>query len=85
MLNQTFGEMIFAPETESLSEFPSPESLKNRVLVSTKPPKEYLESKSSIQEHNGSQKGKESDEEKAWGKEVPAIKDESPSSQKVIY
>lgn len=85
MLNQTFGEMIFAPETESVSEFPSPESLKNRVIVSTKPPKENLESKSSIEVQNRSQKEKDSTEEKEWGEELPAIRSELPSSKKVIH
>ncbi|XP_047270765.1 phosphoinositide phospholipase C 2 isoform X1 [Capsicum annuum] len=44
MITQTFGDMLFAP-SECLKELPSPESLKKRVLISTKPPKEYLLSK----------------------------------------
>lgn len=40
----TFGTDLFYPENvEELKEFPSPESLKGRILISTKPPKEYLE------------------------------------------
>ncbi|KAI4370538.1 hypothetical protein MLD38_018884 [Melastoma candidum] len=45
MLAEIFGDMLYYPTTESLAEFPSPESLKNRIIISTKPPKEYLESK----------------------------------------
>ncbi|KAI4372929.1 hypothetical protein MLD38_011109 [Melastoma candidum] len=45
MLTEIFGDMLYYPTTESLAEFPSPESLKNRIIISTKPPKEYLESK----------------------------------------
>lgn len=45
MLTQTFGDMLFYPESEFIAEFPSPEALKRRVLISTKPPKEYLEKK----------------------------------------
>ncbi|KAF3586088.1 hypothetical protein F2Q69_00027484 [Brassica cretica] len=38
--------MLFAPPLgECLKELPSPEFLKKRILMSTKPPKEYKESK----------------------------------------
>ena len=37
------------------SVFPSPEDLKNKIIISTKPPKEYLESKDT--KSNGSVKG----------------------------
>ncbi|XP_021720664.1 phosphoinositide phospholipase C 6-like [Chenopodium quinoa] len=42
MIIQVFEDMLFYPETEILKDFPSPEELKYKVLVSTKPPKEYL-------------------------------------------
>lgn len=45
MLTQTFGDMLFVPESECIAEFASPEALKRRILISTKPPKEYLEKK----------------------------------------
>lgn len=45
MVTQIFGELLYYPEADSLMEFPTPESLKGRILISTKPPKEYLESK----------------------------------------
>ncbi|XP_077245596.1 phosphoinositide phospholipase C 2-like isoform X2 [Tasmannia lanceolata] len=64
MVTQTFGEMLFIPEAECLEEFPSPEALKKRIIISTKPPKEYL----------GSRKEKDSTEEEAWGKEVPGLR-----------
>ncbi|CAJ2653393.1 unnamed protein product [Trifolium pratense] len=47
MATQIFGEILYYPQPEeclSLTEFPSPESLKNRVIISTKPPKERFES-----------------------------------------
>nr|TKR74603.1 phosphoinositide-specific phospholipase C family protein [Populus alba] len=40
MVTQTFGGMLFYPESDSLVQFPSPESLKHRIIISTKPPKE---------------------------------------------
>lgn len=38
MVNTTFGNILF-PGTDFI-EFPSPESLKRKILISTKPPKE---------------------------------------------
>lgn len=45
MVTQTFEDTLYYPNSGSLMEFPSPESLKNRIVISTKPPKEYLEDK----------------------------------------
>ncbi|KAH9613765.1 hypothetical protein KSS87_004924 [Heliosperma pusillum] len=44
-LIEVFGEMLYTPESNHTEEFPSPEELKYRIIISTKPPKEYLESK----------------------------------------
>ncbi|XP_065872355.1 phosphoinositide phospholipase C 6-like isoform X2 [Euphorbia lathyris] len=44
MVTHTFGHMLYYPESDGLVQFPSPESLKHRIIISTKPPKEYLES-----------------------------------------
>ncbi|KAK0593676.1 hypothetical protein LWI29_010500 [Acer saccharum] len=74
MLIQTFGEILFTPGSECLKEFPSPEFLKKRIIISTKPPKEYLESKNVKEKENDAQKGKGSSDEEAWGKEVPNLK-----------
>ncbi|XWS71572.1 hypothetical protein CRYUN_Cryun03dG0149400 [Craigia yunnanensis] len=67
MVNQTFGKMLFYPQSECLKEFPTPEDLKNKIIISTKPPKEYLEAQSDKDKMNNSQKGKDSDD--VWGKE----------------
>lgn len=40
MVSETFGDMLY-PGVEFL-EFPSPEELKGKILISTKPPKEPL-------------------------------------------
>ncbi|KAE9614998.1 hypothetical protein Lal_00048216 [Lupinus albus] len=45
MTTQIFGEMLYYPHTDTMVEFPTPESLKSRILISTKQPKEYLECK----------------------------------------
>ncbi|XP_022150958.1 phosphoinositide phospholipase C 6-like isoform X2 [Momordica charantia] len=44
-IKETFGDMLFVPESEYQQEFPSPDELKYRIIISTKPPKEYLRSK----------------------------------------
>ncbi|KAL3521212.1 hypothetical protein ACH5RR_019361 [Cinchona calisaya] len=68
MINETFGDMLFFPGPEGLKEFPSPESLKKRVLISTKPPKEYLETKDISGEQNQMEE-KPSAEAGPWGRE----------------
>ncbi|XP_039786563.1 phosphoinositide phospholipase C 2-like isoform X1 [Panicum virgatum] len=78
MVLEVFGDILYYPESKHLQEFPSPEALKGRVLLSTKPPKEYLEAK------GGTMKDREIEpqfkkgerEEAAWGVEVPDIQDE---------
>ncbi|XP_014503861.1 phosphoinositide phospholipase C 2 [Vigna radiata var. radiata] len=42
MLVDTFGDMLFYPENpHQMREFPSPERLKKKILISTKPPESY--------------------------------------------
>ncbi|AES99590.1 putative phosphoinositide phospholipase C [Medicago truncatula] len=76
MATQIFGEMLYYPqpaECLTLTEFPSPESLKNRVIISTKPPKEHF--KSNRIKDNGNYHAldgiSESSEEESSGKESP--------------
>lgn len=69
MATQIFGEMLFYPgaDCSCLTEFPSPESLKNRVIISTKPPKERF--KSNRIKDNPMLNESESSEEESKGKE----------------
>ncbi|KAJ0245992.1 Phosphatidylinositol-specific phospholipase C [Hirschfeldia incana] len=62
MITQTFGDMLYYHDSESCKEFPSPEELKGKILISTKPPKEYLEANDAKEKDNG-EKGKDSDED----------------------
>ncbi|KAK7300530.1 hypothetical protein RJT34_11376 [Clitoria ternatea] len=72
MATQIFGEMLFYPETACLTEFPSPESLKNRVIISTKPPKERFKSnRIKVNENCPVVNESDSAEEELWGKESP--------------
>lgn len=71
MVTQIFGEMLYYPQGECLAEFPSPESLKHRVVISTKPPKEYLETRHIKDKRSILTNGRESSEEaSAKGAEV---------------
>ena len=65
MATQTFGDLLYYPASECLAEFPSPESLKRRIIISTKPPKEYLETKIKEGKDDGSQKETKNGSQKA--------------------
>ncbi|CAN6169344.1 unnamed protein product [Urochloa humidicola] len=84
MVLEVFGSILFYPDTDHLSEFPSPEELKGRVLLSTKPPKEYLESRvGSIKEGDSDlHPGKGAGDDAAWGKEIPDFHTEIQSAKK---
>ena len=56
MITQMFGEILFCLSPESLKEFPSFESLKKRIIILTKPPKQYLEAKDGKEKEDESQK-----------------------------
>ncbi|XP_061351665.1 phosphoinositide phospholipase C 2-like isoform X3 [Gastrolobium bilobum] len=85
MVTQIFGDILFSPSTEGLKEFPPPESLKKRIIISTKPPKEYLEAKEKEKGDDSqqgkasgddSQQGKASGDDEAWGKEDGNVDEE---------
>lgn len=40
MITQTFGETLYIPDSKCIKEFPSPNSLQKRVMISTKPPED---------------------------------------------
>lgn len=85
MVTQTFGDLLYYPKSESMKEFPSPAALSRRIILSTKPPKEYLEAQSQKIKDSGSQKRKETIDEDSWGKEVTDFKDELHYDSKVKY
>ncbi|CAL5189652.1 unnamed protein product [Lathyrus oleraceus] len=74
MITQTFGDMLFCPNDENLNNIPSPEELKHRIMISTKPPREYLNSKSVRESSKQLLKSnsKDSDEDE-WRKEVTDV------------
>ncbi|KAL8144532.1 hypothetical protein V2J09_017564 [Rumex salicifolius] len=75
MLTETFGEMLYYPQSGSLENVPSPEELKYKIIISTKPPKEYLEAKQEKDKEETSQARNSSDGEPeyqdAQGDETP--------------
>ncbi|ONK67925.1 uncharacterized protein A4U43_C05F5260 [Asparagus officinalis] len=82
MVTETFGEMLYYPDSEDHKEFPSPDSLEKRIILSTKPPQEYLEAKDYKGKESGAQNGKDSKEEGAWGREISNLKIETESNDK---
>lgn len=76
MVTQTFEDVLYYPKSEFLNEFPSPEALEKRIILSTKPPREYLESKLS-KDKDGESEGD------SWGKEFPDLKSELEYDDKV--
>ncbi|XP_042481982.1 phosphoinositide phospholipase C 6-like isoform X3 [Macadamia integrifolia] len=64
MVTQTFGELLFYPESECVVGFPSPEALKYRIILSTKRP----ESRSFQDKESNSQKVKHMPDEDLVGK-----------------
>lgn len=81
MITQTFGDILFCPGSECLKEFPSPESLKKRIIISTKPPKEYLQAKDVKVKESDPNKGKDSTEEEAWGSEIGNFKSKNDDTK----
>ncbi|XP_038720922.1 phosphoinositide phospholipase C 2-like isoform X4 [Tripterygium wilfordii] len=67
MVIRTFGGMLFVPKSDQLQEFPSPEYLKKKVMISTKRPKEYLVSRTR-EEKETSEKSKKSSKKTNSGK-----------------
>lgn len=82
MVNQTFGDMLFCPGSDQLNEFPSPESLKKRVMISTKPPREHLETQNG-KEKESQHMSKKSSKKEHWEGEKTGSKNELETYDKV--
>lgn len=78
MITETFGDMLYIPETDSPKEFPSPESLKRRIIISTKPPKEYLALEHSKGDNVDSIRQKETEDDD-WGGEDTDVRQNGSS------
>lgn len=72
MVTETFGDVLYYSGSDTITEYPSPESLKKRIIVSTKPPKEYLDKTNSMEKNDeeSSVKMKTSPEDDPWGVEI---------------
>ncbi|KAK4277831.1 hypothetical protein QN277_015765 [Acacia crassicarpa] len=74
MATEILGDLLYYPQAERLTEFPSPKSLKNKIIISTKPPKEHLNKSIDVDRgsNNDVQDGSESSEEEtSSGQESP--------------
>jgi len=63
MVTEVFGELLYHPESGCSEEFPSPEALKYHIILSTKPPKEYLECMNQKDRGNASPEERDSSDE----------------------
>ncbi|KAI7744582.1 hypothetical protein M8C21_017209 [Ambrosia artemisiifolia] len=82
MVHQIFGNMLFTPDKECLEEFPSPESLKKRFIISTKPPKEYLKAEKT--KDKGNESHEKDSSTSAWGGEIPNALDDKDDSDEDV-
>ncbi|KDP46487.1 hypothetical protein JCGZ_08459 [Jatropha curcas] len=74
MIAETFGDMLFYPETECLKEFPSPEELKYRIIISTKLPKEKGGHEVKSMKEKGVNSSKEKDlNEHIWAEDLSEL------------
>lgn len=71
MITRIFGEMLFTPGSGLLRELPSPELLKRRIILSTKPPKEYSEAAKVRVKDINIEKGTSPADDESLRKEVP--------------
>ncbi|CAD5320919.1 unnamed protein product [Arabidopsis thaliana] len=70
---EIFGQMLYYPESDSLVEFPSPASLLHRIIISTKPPKEYLESRNPIVKQKDNNVSPSSEDETPRTEEIQTL------------
>jgi len=80
-ITKTFGELLYYPKSEVLEEFPSPESLKGRIIISTKPPKEYLETKTTELQEDGDKEKLKTPDEEPWGDDIPDYGSDVPNER----
>lgn len=71
MLTETFGEMLYYPKPGKLNELPTPDELQRKVLISTKPPKEYLEAEED--KRTKSQRVEDPKNDDVWGEEPSRV------------
>ncbi|KAL5750524.1 hypothetical protein ACOSP7_025127 [Xanthoceras sorbifolium] len=85
MVTKVFGDMLY--QTGHLEEFPSPESMKRKILISTKPPEEGLNSSSKIEKSYSKIESDDNDKDQLDGGEFVEYVDEekaAPEYRKLI-
>jgi Phosphatidylinositol-specific phospholipase C, X domain len=81
MMNEIFQDLLYVSNKERIETFPSPEDLKMKILVSTKPPTEYLEGLKTPKTNDPQVQGGNEDE--VWGADLPSQKPEVADVNKV--
>ncbi|KAK1382962.1 hypothetical protein POM88_020697 [Heracleum sosnowskyi] len=90
MAIEIFGELLYYPEPGVYDEFPSPRALKHQIVLSTKPPKEYLDSAKESLEFKKEKvknvlKTKLISGEDLLGKETPALTAEAETDEGSLH
>lgn len=83
IVHHVLGDALYYPDSqeEGFTQFPSPEQLKRRIIISTKPPKEYLASQKSegsqmLLSAASAESTEDGQKEEPWGEELPDICEE---------
>ncbi|MCO5563338.1 hypothetical protein L7F22_016979 [Adiantum nelumboides] len=86
IIMDTFGsQLYYPPSSQELAQFPSPEKLKGRILISTKPPKEYCQPSNGVYSKYAAQDSDCND--LSWDEEEEIDdddKDRPPEQQKFV-
>eukprot|EP00250_Pteridium_aquilinum_P003130 c13461_g1_i1 orf=1103-2929(+) len=89
IVHRVLGDVLYYPNLqEGFTQFPSPEQLKKRIVISTKPPKEYLACQKPEKPEalmGGAVEATEPiEQEEPWGEELPDILEDSSSLEKSL-
>ncbi|XP_042030964.1 phosphoinositide phospholipase C 6-like [Salvia splendens] len=85
MAMRIFGDLLYCPESGYMEDFPAVESLKYKIILSTKPPKEYLGSNHSKEGETSSPKYKDFSDDETEAESEADDKLESDSDYEDYY
>lgn len=85
IVHRVLGDVLYYPnaQEEGFTQFPSPDVLKKRIVISTKPPKEYLacQKMENPEACAATENTEPVGQEKPWGEELPDVSDDSISPE----
>ncbi|KAK1415502.1 hypothetical protein QVD17_31284 [Tagetes erecta] len=81
MVTSTFGDMLYFPKESDKEQFPSPDALKHQIILSTKAPKEYLQSKNAGKERSSDDSNSDQDDDDDEDDERNGVRDGKCASE----